>query len=222
MMTAAWLHESRRVPSAAPLPRWGTTRTTPFALPLPAPCRHGACGATARARSTPMAARLCPNSAGCRCTPGAKRRTTRHLGGTHDDGVVPCSIITATRRVSRRLERLMTDTSATVRRHAVHSIACQRCKPEPLLCAAVDLLLDRVAHDPSPRIRRVAAHQLGCQPRDDRIAQMLRPLLRSERSRRVRSVAEWAIEVHSGDLDWNLRNSGAGTMSAQSRGTLMT
>src|SRR2546430_948702 len=64
------------------------------------------------------------------------------------------------------LLRLLSDPSPTVRRHAVHSIGCQRCKPEPLDCAVVDLLLDRIEHDPSPRVRRVAAHQLGCQPQE--------------------------------------------------------
>ncbi len=95
------------------------------------------------------------------------------------------------------LRHLLSDSSPTVRRHAVHSIGCQRCKPEPLDCAVVDLLLDRIEHDPSPRVRRVAAHQLGCQPQEAHAAPTIARLLSTERSSRVRSVLTWTLRMHT-------------------------
>ena len=49
------------------------------------------------------------------------------------------------------------DTSPLVRRHAVHSIACQRCKSSPLTIDVTGALIERMTNDPSPRVRRVAA-----------------------------------------------------------------
>lgn len=74
----------------------------------------------------------------------------------------------------------LADPSARVRRHAVHSLGCQRCKPRPLGLDIVGLLLPLALDDPSIRVRRVAVHQLGLQPPDPRIAAALERIRRRD------------------------------------------
>ena len=73
----------------------------------------------------------------------------------------------------------LTDPIPRVRRAAVHSLACQRCKASPLAPDVIPLLIDRLENDPNPKVRREAAYGLGTQPRDPRAADALRRLLES-------------------------------------------
>jgi HEAT repeat protein len=103
----------------------------------------------------------------------------------------------ADRRCLEALIRCLSDPDSHVRRHAVHSLGCQRCKPAPLACDIIALLFERARCDPSARVRRVATHMLGCQPKDARVVPFLEVLLQAEPSSRVRTVAAWALEMHS-------------------------
>ena len=97
------------------------------------------------------------------------------------------------------LLRLLEDPVAAVRRHALHSIGCQPCKPSPLAIDAVPLLLDLATRDPSVRVRRAAAHLLGCQPPDARAAAGLRLVAGQDPDDKVRRNAHWALVQHGGD-----------------------
>jgi HEAT repeat protein len=98
------------------------------------------------------------------------------------------------------LLRLLDDPVPAVRRHALHSVGCQPCKPSPLPIDVVPLLLRRAAHDPSVRVRRAAAHLLGCQPPDARAAAALRAIAAGDADAKVRRNAQWALAQHAGRL----------------------
>lgn len=83
----------------------------------------------------------------------------------------------ADERCSASLIAALRDPSPLVRRHAVHSLGCQRCKAVPLEMDVVGLLVERVLTDASPRVRRVAVHQLGLQPHDPRAVAALETVL---------------------------------------------
>jgi HEAT repeat protein len=97
------------------------------------------------------------------------------------------------------LLRLLRDPVAGVRRHALHCIGCQPCKPSPLPIDAVPLLLELTTSDPSVRVRRAAAHMLGLQPPDARAAAGLRLVAGRDPDAKVRSNARWALARHTGD-----------------------
>jgi HEAT repeat protein len=95
------------------------------------------------------------------------------------------------------LLRLLEDPVAGVRRHALHSIGCQPCKPVPLAIDVAPLLLDLATRDRSVRVRRAAAHLLGCQPPDRRAAEGLRRVAGRDPDSRVRRNARWALAQHT-------------------------
>lgn len=120
-----------------------------------------------------------------------RERATRHLfeqgqaavatlvaGSSHRRPQVRAACISlmdhfADERCCDAIERCLRDTSPLVRRHAVHAVGCQRCKPRPLPMDVVGSLIERVMEDPSDRVRRVAVHQLGLQPYDPRAVNSL-------------------------------------------------
>jgi HEAT repeat protein len=75
------------------------------------------------------------------------------------------------------LIRASADPIPSVRRQAVHSLSCQRCKAEPLDADLVPLLIERARADPSIKVRQEAAFGLGMQPPDARAAAMLAELI---------------------------------------------
>ena len=95
------------------------------------------------------------------------------------------------------LVRLLDDPVAAVRRHALHSLGCQPCKPEPLGVDVVPLLLARARSDASVRVRRAATHLLGCQPADARAGAALRALAADDPDARVRRTARWGAARHA-------------------------
>jgi HEAT repeat protein len=92
------------------------------------------------------------------------------------------------------LTALLTDPSALVRRHAVHSLGCQHCKLVPLDVDIVGLLCERALEDTSIRVRRVSVHQLGLQPSDPRAAAALEQILQSDTDPGLLSRAEFALK----------------------------
>lgn len=99
----------------------------------------------------------------------------------------------ADERCADPLRAALEDASADVRRHAVHSLGCQRCKATPLALDVVGLLCERALRDPSIRVRRVAVHQLGLQPFDARAVNALETILRDDTDSRLLSRARFAL-----------------------------
>ena len=95
------------------------------------------------------------------------------------------------------LVRLLDDPVAAVRRHALHSLGCQPCKPEPLGVDVVPLLVARARSDASVRVRRAATHLLGCQPADARAGAALRALAADDPDARLRRAARWGAARHA-------------------------
>jgi HEAT repeat protein len=92
---------------------------------------------------------------------------------------------------------LLDDPVAAVRRHALHSLGCQTCKPAPLPLDVLPLLAARAGHDRSVHVRRVATHLLGCQPADGRAAAALRSIVALDPDAKVRRNARWALNRHA-------------------------
>lgn len=101
----------------------------------------------------------------------------------------------ADERCADPLRQALTDPSPDVRRHAVHSLGCQRCKVEPLAVDIVGLLCERVREDSSIRVRRVSVHQLGLQPYDPRAVETLEAVLRNETDEKLLSRAQFALKM---------------------------
>jgi HEAT repeat protein len=93
--------------------------------------------------------------------------------------------------------RALDDPSAEVRRHTVHAIGCQPCKPDPLLVDVVAQLIRKAAEDESIRVRRAAVHLLGLQTHDFRIISVLEKILKSEADRKLLSNAQFALAEQS-------------------------
>lgn len=102
----------------------------------------------------------------------------------------------ADERCLEALKTALHDQSARVRRHAVHSLGCQQCKPRPLQLDVVALLVPLALADPSIRVRRVAVHQLGLQHPDPRITDALRRILRVDRDPGLLQRARHARDAH--------------------------
>jgi HEAT repeat protein len=82
------------------------------------------------------------------------------------------------------LVRASADSVPSVRRQAVHSLSCQRCKAEPLTVDLVPLLIERASADPSIKVRQEAVFGLGMQPPDGRAVAMLEALIAQLESER--------------------------------------
>jgi HEAT repeat protein len=96
------------------------------------------------------------------------------------------------------LRRLLHDPIPRVRWAALHSLACEACKLEPMP-AAEDLVSDLVAmalHDPSIKVRRVAAYELGKACPDARAITALETLLAKGTDRAIRRNALAALNFH--------------------------
>lgn len=102
----------------------------------------------------------------------------------------------ADKTCSDGLQSALNDPVAEVRRHAVHSIGCQSCKPSMLRIDVVAALIRSVEYDPSIRVRRVAAHMLGCQPPDSRAKRALLRIVAREKDSKLLTNAEWALTKH--------------------------
>jgi HEAT repeat protein len=92
------------------------------------------------------------------------------------------------------------DPVPNVRRVAVHSLGCQRCKPSPLHGDTIAFLVERALSDPSVKVRREAVGGLSLHPPDPRAAAALRRLLEEETDRELRRSAHYALKRH--DLEY--------------------
>jgi HEAT repeat protein len=88
------------------------------------------------------------------------------------------------------------DSVPYVRRVAVHSLGCERCKPTPLQGDTISFLIERALSDPSTRVRREAVSGLLFQPPDPRAAAALKTVLSCETDRKLRGSAHYALKHH--------------------------
>jgi len=86
-----------------------------------------------------------------------------------------------------------------VRRVAVHSLGCERCKPEPLQSDTLSFLIERALSDASTRVRREAVSGLLFQPPDPRAAAALRTIQNRETDRKLLGSVHYALKHHDPD-----------------------
>jgi hypothetical protein len=91
-------------------------------------------------------------------------------------------------------EAALHDPAPSVRRVAVHSASCQRCKPCPLTGDLVGLLVQAALSDTNRRVRENAIWGLRHQPQDARAVAALEEILRSESDARLRRGAHHALK----------------------------
>ena len=89
---------------------------------------------------------------------------------------------------------LLGDPVPSVRRQAVHSLACQRCKPAPLQADLTETLIGLALHDPVPRVRREAVYGLGNRAPDPRIVAALERVVAADANLKVVREARSALE----------------------------
>ena len=89
------------------------------------------------------------------------------------------------------------DPAPAVRRAAVHSASCQRCKSCPLTGDLIGLLIQVVLSDTSRRVRETAIGGLRYQPQDERAAVALEQILHIETDARLRKEAHQALKYHN-------------------------
>ncbi len=89
---------------------------------------------------------------------------------------------------------LLDDPVPSVRRQAVHSLACQRCKPAPLRADLTETLIGLALHDPTPRVRREAVYGLGNRPTDPRSVAALERVVAADTNLKVVREAWSALE----------------------------
>jgi HEAT repeats len=86
------------------------------------------------------------------------------------------------------------DPAPSVRRVAVHSASCQRCKPCPLTGDLVGFLVQVAFEDPNRCVRENALDGLRYQPQDARAVAALEQVLRTETDPRLRRDAHHALK----------------------------
>jgi HEAT repeat protein len=77
-------------------------------------------------------------------------------------------------------ERLLNDPVPNVRRTAVHSLGCDRCKASPLTADRVPLLMAVIQNDSNKWVRYEAIWALNTSQNDDRFLSLLRQITESE------------------------------------------
>lgn len=85
---------------------------------------------------------------------------------------------------------LLRDPRKEVRLWAVHSLSCERCKPNERTLDVVPLLIERIEDDESIRVRRMATAMLAYGSPDPRAVPVFRALLEHESDRKLRLHAE--------------------------------
>jgi HEAT repeat protein len=104
---------------------------------------------------------------------------------------------------------LLEDEAPRVRRQAVHSLACQRCKPTPLQADLTATLVEIALNDPSLKVRSEAVFGLSFQAPDVRIVAALeriigefadvQPLAKSQRL--LVKGARWSLKHQKQKLE---------------------
>jgi hypothetical protein len=93
----------------------------------------------------------------------------------------------------QRLILSLHDPKLKVRKAAVHSLGCDRCKGGQNPIDVMPHLEERIREDKSIKVRRMAAQTLAAQTPNKLIARVLRRVLRDESDPKIRRFAEWGL-----------------------------
>jgi HEAT repeat protein len=93
----------------------------------------------------------------------------------------------------QRLILSLHDPKLKVRKAAVHSLGCDRCKGGQNPIDVLPHLEERIREDKSIKVRRMAVQTLAAQTPNKLIARVLRRVLRDESDPRIRRFAEWGV-----------------------------
>lgn len=99
----------------------------------------------------------------------------------------------------RGLIKALQDPSQTVRRLAIHSLSCDRCKPSPIASDVIPFIIGVIENDRSLRVRRSALSLLSGRKHDPRITALLKKILATESDQKMRKLAAWTLKAHTGD-----------------------
>ena len=94
------------------------------------------------------------------------------------------------------LLRALKDSNQTVRRNAIHSLSCDRCKPSPLQVDSIPMILDVARNDVSLRVRRSAVILLTEKKPDSRVVPALLEMQSRETDQRLLKLIVRAIKQH--------------------------
>ena len=93
----------------------------------------------------------------------------------------------------QRLILTLHDPKLKVRKAAVHSLGCDRCKSGENPIDVLPYVEERLRQDKSIKVRRAAAWTIASQTPNKRIARVLRRVLRDESDDKMRKAASWGI-----------------------------
>jgi HEAT repeat protein len=103
----------------------------------------------------------------------------------------------------RGLIKALQDPNQKVRRNAIHSLSCDRCKPSPIASDVIPFIIGVIENDRSIRVRRSALSLLSGRKPDPRITALLRKLLATESDVKMRNLAAWTLTKHTGEAAAN-------------------
>lgn len=92
--------------------------------------------------------------------------------------------------------RLLSDPVPNVRREAVHSLSCQRCKESPLEADVTPLLIATFRNEANIKVRREALYGLCQRMPDDRIFPLLHDVMATETDRLMRGGVHATLRHH--------------------------
>jgi hypothetical protein len=93
----------------------------------------------------------------------------------------------------KRLILNLHDPKLKVRKAAVHSLGCDRCKNGENPIDVLPLVAERIREDKSIKVRRTAVLTLAIQTPNRRIARVLRCVLRDETDPKIRRYANYGL-----------------------------
>ncbi|GAA2757720.1 HEAT repeat domain-containing protein [Actinopolymorpha rutila] len=103
--------------------------------------------------------------------------------------------------IANRMLAAVEDRNKKVRQAALHTLACEACKPDDSACFPIDVVgvvLGKLRGDRSLRVRRAAAGlMMWKNPMEPRILRAFRRVLRDETDPILRSKAEKALHFSS-------------------------
>ncbi|HYF47952.1 MAG TPA: HEAT repeat domain-containing protein [Planctomycetota bacterium] len=99
----------------------------------------------------------------------------------------------------RSMIKALKDPNERVRRSAIHSFSCDRCKPAPLQTDVMPYLLDVVANDRSVKVRRVAMGLLSGKQPDARAIPVIEQVIATTSDKKLLRYAREALCRHRGE-----------------------
>jgi HEAT repeat protein len=100
----------------------------------------------------------------------------------------------------QRLILALHDPKLKVRKAAVHSLGCDRCKNGENPIDVLPYVEERIREDKSIKVRRTAVLTLAQQTPNKRIARALRRVLRDETDEKIRNYAQFGLRRYEDSL----------------------